>query len=166
MEDILIGGWQARDENGRRRCQAKPTSRVRIMARRDGWVPWTSGGTSTSARVIDRVGARWRCGWVEVGRIGQYAHQTNARFRLFISLLSLSFSSVPPGSLSPLKCSTPPAPVPPPTRRPVEFERPALSLPSTGGSDAGKAPAPRRTCRVLPACQFFLMPPLLLAAPD
>jgi hypothetical protein len=90
MEDILIGGWQARDENGRRRCQAKPTSRVRIMARRDGWVPWTSGGTSTSARVIDRVGARWRCGWVEVGRIGQYAHQTNARFRLFISLLSLS----------------------------------------------------------------------------
>jgi hypothetical protein len=105
-------------------------------------------------------------GWKLAESVSTRTKRTHGSVSLSPSCLSLSFSSVPPGSLSPLKCSTPPAPVPPPTRRPVEFERPALSLPSTGGSDAGKAPAPRRTCRVLPACQFFLMPPLLLAAPD
>jgi hypothetical protein len=78
---------------------------------------------SVDERVHVHVGARHRpCRrvWVGLGRISQYAHQTVP-------------SPLSPSSSVSLSAQTPAAPVPSPTRRPVEFERPALLLPSTGG---------------------------------
>jgi hypothetical protein len=141
IEDILIGGGRpARDENGCRHCQAKLTSRVRIRARRDGFRGRAGARPRRrpSSTMSARVGGTWP---------NQSVRAPNGSVPFISLLLCLSLRS------------TPAAPVPSPTRRPVEFERPALLLPSTGGSDAGKALDPRRACQ-------FLMRPLLIAAPD